>query len=132
MPELDMTDALTGVDTNDELQVTRFAQTVDSTGTAINTALYGTPVTFYGTVTSDRGKLLERGTDAERIAQVITVVTKFKLNDGKGAGQTADIVTWPVRPTCDARQYTVTHIDDYSRYGQGFIQATCELKSVNG
>jgi hypothetical protein len=108
----------------DTFTVARQSQTINSSGFAVNTPTVTPPL--YGVVTSDQGKRLQRGTDAERIAQTITIITTFELSAGAGTGQTADVVNW------NGQQYTVTHIDDYSRFGQGFIQATCELQSVNG
>jgi len=124
MPLIDMTDALTDPDFMDTFTVARQSQTINSSGFAVNTPTATPPL--YGVVTSDRGKRLQRGTDAERIAQTITIITTFELSAGAGTGQTADVVNW------NGQQYTVTHIDDYSRFGQGFIQDTCELQSVNG
>lgn len=126
MPLLDVSDVLLDPDFLDQLTVQRNLQSVNSFGVAVNTPLTAQPIPFWGVVTSDRGKRLDRGMDSERISQSIWVITKFRLSDGSGTGQTADIVTW------NARQYVVTHIDDYSRYGQGFIQAICEALAVSG
>ena len=124
MPELDVNDVLTDPEFWDRLVCIRTTQTVGINGVAQGSAQN---MNFYGVVTSDRGLMLNREAAGSRIEGSITVVTKFRLQDGSTVkGLAADIVAW------DGRQYTVVHIDPYSRYGQGFVQATCDLLPITG
>lgn len=100
----------------------RNAQTVGSNGMAVNTP---TSTTFFGVVTSDRGDVLIRAAEGSKITGTIYVHSKFPLSSG-AAGQDADIVQW------NGRQFTVTDINNYSTYGQGFTCARCEPVSLQG
>lgn len=126
MPLLDMSDVLTDPDFNDKLTCTRNVQTMVS-GYAVNTP---TTTNFYGVVTSSDGSQLHRDAAAAHVSQTISIVTMFKLTDGNstisGVVSAADIVTW------NGKQYTVRHVDDYSRFGRGFTQAIAELIPLSG
>ena len=127
MPLLDMSDVLDDIDFLDSLSVTRITQTVTEGGMAVNT-----PKTwpFFGVVTSKGGKRLKRKAEGEVMVQSIYVVTRMTLQDGRqnadGSQNTADILTWA------GNTYTVVVADNYSRYGRGFIQATCDLIQITG
>lgn len=122
MPLLDMSDVLTDPDFTDCLVCMRNAQVIDDNGRG---TLVPTPFPFYGIVTSEGGDELKRLAEGEIISQKIRIISKFLLTDG-GIGFTADIVQW------NGATYTVRQVDDYSRYGQGFTQATCELIPLSG
>jgi hypothetical protein len=128
MPLLDMSDVLYDPDFLDiNLSCARNLQVVGSNGVATDNI---TTLPFAATVTSFGGDELKRSADGEYITQTITLVTAFKLTDGKafidGRVYTADIITYR------GSQYTVMHVDDYSAYGHGFIQATAELLPLAG
>ena len=126
MPFLDMSDVLLDPDFIDNMTVTRNTQSVDQNGNASDSSVTWN---FYGTVTSKGGKRLNRNSVGQFESQTIFVVTLFPLTTGTnmtGVTIDADVVTW------NGLTYTVTSIDDYSRYGAGFIQATCELITLGG
>lgn len=101
---------------------TRQTQTIGAHGRAVNT-----PVTTMlpAVYTNKDGFLLQRGADSEHVEAVITVHTPVRLTTGS-SGIPADIVTW------DGASYTVTSIGNYSKYGAGFVEATCELIELDG
>jgi galactose-6-phosphate isomerase len=123
MPNLDVSSVLTDPLFADmSLRCIRQRQTVGTDGIAVNTPV---PVPFSGVVTAASGTVLEREAEGSRVSGSINIVTRFWLEDGKNS-LAADIVTWK------GRRYTVADVQDYSRYGPGFIQATCELLPITG
>lgn len=123
MAQLDVTDILLDPDFMDlALICERLTQVITTDGLAVNTPVQ-TP--FSAVVTSDKGDMLVRLAAGERVEGSITLHTPFRLIDGN-AGQTADIVQWA------GRRYTVSHVDDYSHFGRGFIAATCDLIPLSG
>ncbi|ELX3459327.1 head-tail adaptor [Salmonella enterica] len=59
------------------------------------------------------------------------IVTQFRLTQGQPGTDIsprldADIVSY------NGRDYRVTFVDPYTRYGAGFVQAHCELVDFNG
>lgn len=122
MPLLDVSDILASPEFADTLTLTRNTQTVGADGIAVN----ATVVTdFSGVVTSDSGRDLMRQAQGEMVQGTILVHTVTNLTSG-AAGLDADEIVW------NGARYTVTTIDDYSRYGVGFVCATCELKPLAG
>ncbi|WCM21362.1 hypothetical protein NDK50_07915 [Paraburkholderia bryophila] len=122
MPLLDVAEILLDPDFVDSLVCARNIQTVGSNGLAVDAA---TSTPFYGVVTNNTGDLLMRLAEGSRISGSITVHSQFNLIAG-AAGIDADIVTW------NGRQYTVTNIGDWSRFGKGFTAANCELIPLSG
>ena len=123
MPGLDVSEVLFDPDfVTLGLLCTRSTPVVGANGIAVNTT---TTTPFAGVVTSDKGELLERLATGQRVHGSITITTVFRLRDG-GGGYAADIVTWL------GAQYTVTDVKDYSGYGRGFVEATCELVPLGG
>lgn len=106
------------------LTVTRTTQTIGTNGLAVNT-LAVSP--FAGIVTAKgTSRKLKREDAGSRISGSIQIYTLFALTDGKSSGTDADIVSW------NGRQYTVSEIEDWSTYGQGFVVATCDLLPLGG
>lgn len=123
MPQLDVSELLTDIDFWEGGMIClRQPQKVGSDGLAVNTPV---PIKFGGVVTQVAGTDLRRGMDGEMITGSILIVTRFKLLDGK-SGFSADIV---VRET---RQYTVANVLAYSKFGRGFVEATCDLLPLAG
>lgn len=123
MALLDVTDIVLDPDFMDSgLICERLIQAMTSDGLAVNTPSF---TSFPAVVTSDRGDMLVRLAAGERVEGSITLHTPFRLNDGQ-ASQSADIVHWR------GRRYTVTHVDDYSHFGRGFVSATCDLIPLSG
>ena len=124
MPQLDVSELMYDLDfVERRLVCLRMAQTVGDNGLAINTPI---PLPFIGVVTQARGSDLRRGADGEVITGSILVCTRFKLLDGK-SGFTADQIVWG-----GTRQYVVANVLPYSRYGRGFVEATCDLLPLAG
>lgn len=122
MPLLDVSDILLDPDFVDlSLICIRQTQSIVN-GLAVN-AQVKTP--FTGVVTSAGGSELNRNAVGETVKGTIIICTKFRLDDGS-IGRSADIVTW------NGANYTVTQTNDYSKYGEGFIEATCELVPFSG
>jgi hypothetical protein len=104
------------------LQCERYTSSVDSNGRGV---VGQTMVGFAGVITSDRGERLIRLPEGERASDTILVITRFKLRDA-GTGVTADIVRW------NGVRFTVVTVNDYSTYGRGFVEATCEMVPLSG
>jgi len=122
MPLLDVSEILLDPDFVDSLVCMRNTQTVDDNGIATDTP---TTTPFYGVVTNNTGDLLMRLAEGSRITGSITVHSQFNLIAGND-GIDADIVTW------NGRQYTVTNVGDWSRFGIGFTATNCELIPLTG
>jgi galactose-6-phosphate isomerase len=122
MPLHDVSDVILDRDFLDSLVCERNPQTVSSGGIASVTPEL---IDFLGVVTNDKGDTLQRRDAGERVEGNITVHTTFDLQAG-APGETADIVQW------NDRRYTVVGVNDYSRYGRGFVAATCELIPLSG
>src|SRR6185312_15321618 len=118
MPFFDVSEVLLDPDFNDRTLICeRNALSTDNTGRGV----IKTEVTpFSGVVTSDKGELLQRGAVGEHATDSMLVVTRFRLRDA-GMAATADVVQW------DDRRWTVTKVNSYSKYGIGFVEATCEM-----
>ena len=123
MPFLDVSDVLLDPDFADSCVCHRKAQSVDANGRAVNVT---TDFNFLAVITSDRGDILDRIAGAERVNGSITIHTQFLLDDGAGASRSTDEVTW------NGRDYVVSNVNDYSRFGKGFIAASADLKPLAG
>jgi galactose-6-phosphate isomerase len=108
---------------DDTLICTRNAQGMAETGLAVNTP--SDPIPFSGVVTSGGGDRLIRMADGSRISGSITIYTRFALSAGS-PGFDADIVTW------QGRQYTVTPVNNWESYGDGFVSVDCDLIPFSG
>lgn len=129
MPFLDVDDILDDSDFCDPTLVChRQVQTVDAHNYPVNTPM---DIPFSGTVTVDRALEAKRMASGENIDGAILIVTSFRLTQGQVAEGInpeldADVVTY-----C-GRDYRVTFVDSYTRYGDGFVQAHCELMNMDG
>jgi galactose-6-phosphate isomerase len=127
MPLLDVSEVLLDPDFQDSFTVKRQVQTVNDKGVVVLVPIISTQ---YGVVTMDDGTVAKRFPDLERVEGAILVHTKYRLTDGTISGLstlTADIITWPVT---NGREYNVQFVDNYSRYGDGFICAICTLRDL--
>lgn len=122
MPFLDVTDVLFDPDFCELLTVVRSASVTGNDGIDVVTK---STATFTAVVTSDKGQDLNRDSVGEHAGGTIMVITKFKLTSS-GPGLSADVVQW------NGASYTVKKINDYSKYGRGVIEATCELVPLTG
>lgn len=122
MARIDVSDALLDPDYIDNLVCVRGEQSVGDDGIASSAQ---TEIPFVGVVTVKDPSSLDRTPAGERIRGAITVVTKFQLVDGAD-GLTADVVRFK------GKSFTVAEVGDYSHYGRGFVQATCDLLPLTG
>lgn len=129
MPFLDVSEVLLDPDFMDtSLVCHRQVQTVDEDNFATNTPQ---DIPFSGVVTVDRSLEAKRMAAVQNISGAILIVTQFRLTQGKPGMDAstrldADIVTYA------GRDYRVTFVDPYTRYGAGFVQAHCELVDFDG
>lgn len=110
---LDLSDAFCP-DNLDVFAVNRRAQTVDDGGFA-----HQTPTTIpgvRGVVTAATPNDLERLPDEQHGTKAIVIVTKFRLQL-PSPNFDADTVQW------HGDEFVVVHVDDYTSYGHGFLQA---------
>lgn len=123
MPMLDVTEVLTDPDFCDtSLVCHRQIQTRDEYNFPVNTPQ---DIPFSGVVTVDRSLEAKRMAAGQNINGAILIVTQFRLTQGQ-PGYDADVVTY------SGREYRVTFVDPYTRYGAGFVQAHCELMDFDG
>ena len=120
MPLLDVSDVLADPDFADTMTVARSVQTVGDNG---RVQISSQTIPISGVVTSDAGDILERVANGSRLKGSITVHTTFQLVASDGDTD-ADVITWA------GREYTVASVNDYSRYGAGFVAASCDLKPL--
>lgn len=129
MPLLDVSDVLMDPDFLDtSLICHRQIQTVDADNFPTNTPQ---DIPFSGVVTVDRSLEAKRMAAGQNINGAILIVTQFRLTQGQPETNSAprldaDIVTY------SGRDYRVTFVDPYTRYGSGFVQAHCELLDFDG
>ena len=121
MAEIDVTDLLTDPEFTSTFDVTRNLESVNNAGFATIT-----PTIYPGVVgvVLPAGLKLMRTYDASRMAGAITIYTQFTLLAGAG-NNAADNIAY------NGRAYTVTSVDDWSQFGNGFNVAICELLTVN-
>lgn len=123
MANLDVDDVLLDPDFFDSTLIcTRLTQRVTTDGIARNSAVASG---FSGVVFPKEGSALVRMPDGSRVHQTISIVTQFALQP-QSINLAADLVTW------QGNQYTVMHLDSYSNYGRGFVEATAELLPLSG
>lgn len=121
MPFLDVSDVLADPLFADTLTLYRTTETVGSNG---RTSVTQATSTFSAVVTSANGKELERLPEADRVKGGIIVHTVTRLVNGGGNLAPDEILYLGDR-------YTVVSLNDYSRYGVGFVAALCVLKPQN-
>jgi hypothetical protein len=116
MALLDVTQILTDPDLTDRFSVRRRAESVDSTGFAVETEEF--IPNLIGVIVSISPSDLDRQADYQTMSRSITVVSKFALR-GEVTGFQPDLVVWR------GNNYLVKHIDPYPQFGPGFFQAEC-------
>jgi hypothetical protein len=121
MPEIDVTEALIGVDIAAErFEVIRRQETVNTFGESTITNSY---FRVLGSIQplGEQGLLREEGQDAQ--AKSIKVICIFRLRgvsvDPMNKQYKPDIVVW------NGNTYEVKNLEDYSSYGAGMIEAEC-------
>lgn len=114
MPLLDVTDILHDPDFMDLITVRRRADSVDAYG---RSSLTSTDTENVGAViTMATGDDLRRFDVGQVQGRAILVITEFRLHSAKEGNQ-PDQVLW------DGGIYTVYDLQQYNRYGAGFVEA---------
>jgi len=120
MALLDVTEVLFDPILCDDFAVVRSTRSVSQAGLTVDTPGY---YTAYGSVQPSSGADLNILPEMERIGAHITVTTTFRLvalTDSTAADQ----VVW------NGKLYRVMHVNDWSAYGQGFVEAICQLTGM--
>ena len=123
MALIDVSDALEDPDYVDEFTYIRTEVVTAPTGRGITKSQQ--TFTGIGSIQAHTGQELHRMGDAEFNSGMIKVITKELLTAGSD-DYTADVVLWK------GAGYTVTNIEDWSNYGEGYVRATCELRPLRG
>lgn len=121
MPFLDVSDVLADPMFADALVLYRTTEAIGSNGRVTSTEV---PSNISAVVTSANGKELERLPEADRIKGGIIVHTQARLVAGGGDLAPDELLYLGDR-------YVVVGVNDYSRYGTGFVAALCVLKPMN-
>jgi galactose-6-phosphate isomerase len=122
MPDLDVTDIILDPDFCETLIVKRREENlVKGRSTLTVTVIDPAPV---GVVLPVDDQPLVRGPDQQNLPRLLEVHTPFRLrgaakDPGTGKQYQPDIITW------NGDDFVVNKVQDYSRFGQGFIQADC-------
>lgn len=127
MPSLDVSEAFLEPMFLDGFVVLRQAETISNKGRSVITPeeIDG----LFGTVCAASPNDLERLRDYEFQGNAISIVTNFMLRGVSAAnnqGFQPDVIVWA------GDQYTVVTVQDYARYGVGFIQAIAVERTYVG
>lgn len=122
MPDIDVSDLITDPDFADEFVVTRQVQTVGANGRTVVTT---ESIPMVGVIHT--GVQNEFGQTPEYInaQKSITVICLDRIYDPV-TGHSPDIITW------EEDSYLVKKAYNWSRQGQGFWVAECDLKTSVG
>lgn len=115
---LDLSAAVLAPEFQDTFSVVRRAYSVDQNGRSVLTP--HAPVAATGVVTPAGPTDLKRLPDDQYQQEAITIVTTYRLQ-GAVEGGAPDRVQW------NGNLYQVIDVEDYSRYGRGFIRAICGI-----
>lgn len=121
MPDLDVTDILSDPDFCETLTIKRRAQTVGTNGRASTTTTTISPPPV-GVVQPVSDQPLVRGPDQQNLPRLLEVHTPFRLRSASRSGGVTyqpDILVW------NGDDYIVNKVQDWSRYGAGWVQADC-------
>lgn len=120
MPLLDVSEVLLDPDFADAFTVYRQSVTVGANGRADRAEAAFSTV---GVVTPDMWSTLQRAPEGSNASETITVITPFRLTSSVD-GYDADEIVW------NGKRYVVRAVGDCSRYGAGFVEASCDLKGM--
>lgn len=124
MPLQDVSDVLDDPDFADVFDVIRNLKTTSERG---RTVLTPEPIAqnVVGVVQPSSSLNLQRLAEATRESGSITIWTRYGLSDGDGT-EDAHIVVW------HNSHWVVRQVDDWSRYGSGYLKAICDLVDLHG
>ena len=117
MPSLDLSDAFNESTFLDAIVVLRRQEIVSSKG---RSTVSTSQIPTYANVDAASPDQLERLADAQFQGKTLSIVTKFRLrgvSEQGSSGYQPDVIQY------NGDSYIVQLIDDYSRYGVGWIQA---------
>jgi len=123
MPTLDVSEVL-----DDPLFQDVFDWTVTTITLGANGRPVKTPVTtpaVVGVVQMDKGRNRDLIAEGAGIVGSIEIHSRTRISAGN-ATKLADDILW------DGNHYIVTHVDNYSRYGSGYICAYADLLPISG
>ncbi len=127
MPDLDVTDVILDPMFAETLTVIRRQQSINALGrvTLTTTTISPAPV---GVVLAQADAALVRGPDQQTLPRLLQVHTTYRLRstgvDVSGNTFQPDVIVW------NGDQYVVNKIQDFSRFGVGFIQADCSSMAL--
>lgn len=122
MPELDVTDVLLDPLFCEQLTVRRRTQTLVKGRTTVTpTTVSPAPV---GVVLPQNDAPLQRGPDQQHLPRLLQVHTPFRLRSASNKADGTveyqpDLIIW------NGDTFVVNKVQDFSRYGSGWIQADC-------
>lgn len=125
MPDFDFDEVLTDPDFLDVFNVTRRADNPNGFGEAAFT-----PSSFQnlrGVVTPASPSALKRLPEEQRQSKTLEIITRFAL---RGASNDAGQDYQPDLIFYAGNNYVVTDVQDWSRYGAGWVSALCTLNDV--
>jgi hypothetical protein len=129
VPLIDVTAALTNPYTLEKVTVVRRKETVDTDGfvaleLSTFSPVFGVIAAGFAATMSSTNDLMRRNPDYDYQTKSISFVTKFRLRgvskELNGDRYKGDILIWPPEAV---DQYLVTRVEDYSRFGRGFVQS---------
>lgn len=128
MPTLDVTDVLLDPDFCETLTVIRRQEgpLVKGRPSITETTISPAPV---GVVLAQSDAPIQRGPDQQNLPRLIQVHTPFRLRGPSkdpvsGAIYQPDIIVW------GGDRFVVNKVQDFSRFGRGFIQADCSSQDL--
>lgn len=115
MPDIDVSELLVDPDFVDNFQISRTQSAVGNDGRAHQSAAVVFDVEG---VVVPKGTKLVQIEEGQRLESVIEVYVAFQLTAGQDT-VSPDIIKWGMR------SFRVVAVEDWSRYGEGFVKATC-------
>jgi hypothetical protein len=127
MPSLDITELLGDPDLADEFLVLRRSQGNNADG--VNTIEVVGTILARGYVGPADSNDLQRLPDYQAMSKTLNVITQTRLigPSNVGSASTApDIIIWPAN---NGDRFVVADLQDFSRFGAGFVDALCVSQS---
>lgn len=122
MAAIDVSDIVSDPDFQSRFSVVSSSRVVSAGGVGQDTP--SKPADHYGVVVPNKSTLT-RQADGSRLTSSIDIYTRCPLTEGYKIDDVnsvlADVVTW------NNRRYTVSKVEDWSDYGEGYIRAAADL-----
>lgn len=123
MPLLDVSEVLDDPLFQDTFDLTVTTITIGDNGRPVKTPVMTTGVV--GVVQMDRGRNRDLLAEGAGLVGSIEIHSRTRMSAGNDT-KLADQIAW------DGDQYIVVHVDNYSRYGSGYICAHADLMPPGG